>query len=759
MATVARTCPLCEATCGLSVTLDPDGSVVDIRGDTDDVFSAGFICPKGVALKGLHTDPDRLHTPLVRRGGALVEASWGEAFAEVADRLPAILRADGPDAVAVFSGSAVTHALGPILYTPALIAALGTTRVFSAASLHARARQVAAGLMYGDPTAIAVPDIDRTDFLLMLGANPAVSNGGMLTAPDLRARLRAVRRRGGRVVVVDPRRSATAESADEHLFIRPGTDPLLLLALLNVLVAEDRFDLGANAGLVEGVESIAGLASAFTPSRVAERIGISPDPVRRLARDLAGSSAGVVYGHIGVATGPHATLTAWLIDVLNIVTGNLDSPGGAMFPCPGHRSLVDVGFGAHPLPFSLDAGRTRVRGLPVVCGEYPSATLAEEIDTPGPGRIRALITVGGNPMRSVPNSGRMRAALGSLELMVCVDSYVNETSALADVVLPVPSVLERSHYDLIHYQFACRNTANYSAPALPMPLGMNPEWETLLRLAAIAATGDSTTDLSALDEAWARQAAARLKIDLADVPGDLRGPERLVDLLLRAGPYDLTLEHLQFSPHGLDLGALEPRLRDVVATVNGRVHLAPADLMAAGRELRDSLDAPPDRGLLLIGRRHLRSNNSWLHNLPTMIAGARRCTLQVNETDAYSLGLRNGGRALVTSATGQVVASVEINAEIAPGLVSLPHGWGHDEPQARLRVAAERPGVNANVLTDDAVVDLLSGNAVLSAVPVTVSAHAGDAPEGEQPMPDRRSGLDRRRRREPGTGMESFGPA
>ncbi|MGQ0625988.1 MAG: molybdopterin-dependent oxidoreductase [Sporichthyaceae bacterium] len=758
MATLARTCPLCEATCGLAVTLDSAGAVLDIRGDAEDVFSAGFLCPKGVALKGLHTDPDRLRTPLVRRGGTLVEASWGEAFAEVASRLPALQQRWGPDAVAVFSGSAAGHALGPVLYTPALIAALGTSRVFSAASLHVRARQVAAGLMFGDPAAIAVPDIDRTDFLLMLGANPVVSNGGMLTAPDLRARLRAIRRRGGRVVVVDPRRTATADSADEHLGIRPGTDALLLLGLLNVLVAEDRLDLGSAAGLVEGVEAIAGLASAFTPSRVAQRTGIDPGAMRRIARELALAPAGVVHGHIGVATGPHATVTAWLIDVLNTVTGNLDSPGGAMFPLPGHRAVVDLGFGAHPLPFSLDTECTRVRGLPVLCGEYPSAALAEEIDTAGSGRIRALITVGANPMRSVPNSGRLRAALTSLDLMVCVDAYVNETSALADVVLPVPSVLERSHYDLIHYQFACRNTANYSAPVLALPLGMNPEWETLLRLAAIAATGDPDTELAPLDDAWARAAAARLKVDLDEAAGDLCGPERLVDLLLRAGPYELTLEHLQLSPHGLDLGALQPRLRAVVATVNGRVHLAPADLMAAGRLLRDSLDAPPEGGLLLVGRRHLRSNNSWLHNLPTMIAGARRCTLQVNETDAYSLGLRNGGRALVASAAGQVVASVEISAEIPPGLVSLPHGWGHDEPQARLRVAAERPGVNANALTDDAVVDALSGNAVLSAVPVTVSPHAGDAPEGEQPLPDRRSGLDRRRLSGPGTARDSFGP-
>ncbi len=756
-----HTCPLCEASCGLLVTVSDEGTVVDIRGDPDDVLSQGFICPKGVAVKSLPADPDRLRTPMVRWGGTLREATWGEALAEIERRLPAVRAAHGPDAVALFSGVAAGHALGPLLYTEALIAALGTRSVFSAASLNTRPKQVVAGLLYGNPFTVPVPDIDRTGFLVMIGANPIVSNGGMLTAPDLRARLRALRRRGGRFVVVDPRRSESAEGADEHLRIRPGTDALLLLAMINVLVTENLIDLGELGAFVDGVPAVAALAAGITPERVARRTEVDAGSIRRITRELAAAAAGVVYGRIGASTTSFATVTNWLIDVLNVLTGNLDRPGGVLFPQPGHAGLPNCPRrGVRPEPFTLDGPRTRVRGLPIVCGEMPAAALAEEIDTPGPGQIRALIVIGGNPARSVPNSHRLRAALGSLELMVSLDTYLNETSALADVVLPVPSILERSHYDLLLYNYACQNVANYSPPVLDLPVGMYPEWESIARLTLIAASG-SAEGVADFDDRLAAAMAAREGVPIDEVPTDLRGPERLLDILLRAGEYGLSLEHLQKSPHGLDLGEWEPRLPEALLTADGRIHLAPAELLTEGQRVRELLDAPAGEGLLMIGRRHLRSKNSWLHNLPAMIAGARRCTLQVNEEDAYRLGLRNGGRALVTSAAGRVVASVEITDEVQPGVVSLPHGWGHDEPQARMRVAAERPGVNANLLTDDAEVDPLTGNAVFNAVRVTVVAHAGDAPVGEGPMPDRRPGTERRRtpRGPGGIGPESFGPA
>ncbi len=765
MPAVPYTCPLCEATCGLSVVTDGFDQVLEIRGDPEDVFSQGFICPKGVAVKGLHEDPDRLRTPMVRRGDRLVEASWGEAFAEIEARLPPILNAYGPDAVAVFSGIASTHALGPLLYTDALLAAIGTRNVFSAASLNQRPKQVASSMMFGNPFTVAVPDVDRTRFVLMLGANPIVSNGSMLTAPDMRARLRALRRRGGRVVVVDPRRSVSAEGADEHLRIRPGTDALLLLAMAQVLFAEDRVDLGPLAEFTDGLEEVASVVRQFTPERVAPATEIDPATIRRVVRDLTDAGAGVVYGRMGTSTSRFATVTSWLVDVVNVLTGNLDRPGGAMFPLPANAGLPNAVRPGERRPFPLGRWRSRVRGLAEICGELPTACLAEEIDTPGEGQVRALLTIAGNPARSVPNSGRLHAALSSLELLVCVDTYLGETAALADIVLPVPSPLERPHYDVLLYNYACRNVANYSPPVLPLPLGMYPEWETLGRLAIIAAGGHADDDICAWDDQVATAMAARERIDLDALPPGRTGPERLLDVLLHAGPYGLTLDDLEKSPHGLDLGALEPRLPGALRTWHGRIELAPAALIAEVEQVRATLDddlpAPDD--LVLVGRRHLRSNNSWMHNLSAMVAGARRCTLHVNGADAARLGLRDGGRARVTSRVGTLIATVEITDEVIPGVVSLPHGWGHDQPGSRLRVAAERPGVNVNVLVDDAVVDALTGTAVLNGVPVRVAPHFGDPSLEEGPLPDRRQ-LPDRRRPPPGTpgtgtGADSFGPA
>ncbi|WP_084671009.1 molybdopterin-dependent oxidoreductase [Sporichthya polymorpha] len=761
MPAVPHTCPLCEASCGLLVSVDDDGSVLEIRGDPDDVLSQGFLCPKGVAVKSLHTDPDRLRTPMVRWGGMLREATWTEAFDEIAHRLPALQERHGRDCIAVFSGVSADHALGPLLYTESLIQALGTRNVFSAASLNSRPRHVVSGMLYGNPFTTPVPDIDRSDFVIMIGANPVVSNGSMLTAPDLRSKLRALRRRGGRIVVVDPRRTESADGADEHLRVRPGTDGLLLLAMLNVLLTEGLVNLGDLADFVDGVDGIASLAEGITPERVERRTEVDAGSIRRVVREFARADAGVVYGRIGASTTSFATVTTWLIDVLNVLTGNLDRPGGAMFPQPGHGGLPNSPRkGVPPEPFTLDGPRSRVSRRPVLLGEVPAAALAEEIDTPGFGQVRGLITIGGNPARSIPNSKRLYAALNSLDLMISVDTYLNETSALADVVLPVPSILERSHYELIHYNYAYRNVAKYSPPVLDLPIGMYPEWETIARLALIAANG-SYEGVEEFDDRLAAALAVREGIPLDQVGEGLRGPERLLDILLQAGEYGLTMEHLQLSPNGLELGDLEPRLPEALLTEDRRIHLAPQEFLTDAQRVRALLDAPAGEGMLLVGRRHLRSKNSWLHNLSAMVTGPRRCTLQVNEEDAYRLGLRNGGRALVTSAAGRLVASVEITDEVLPGVVSLPHGWGHDEPQARMTVAAERPGVNVNLLTDDADIDPLTGNAVFNGVRVTVVAHAGDAPDEEQPMPNRRQGFERRRtpRGPGGIGPESFGPA
>ena len=718
--TAFRTCPFCEATCGLAVTVRGD-TVAKVRGDADDVFSHGFLCPKGVALQDLHEDPDRLRTPLVRgRGGALMPASWDEALGVVAERLPPLLEAHGRDATAVYIGNPAAHGLAALLYGRVLLKALGSKSVFSASTVDQRPKEIAAALMFGTGLSVPIPDVDRTLHLLMLGANPLASNGSLMTAPDMRGRLRALRARGGKLVVVDPRRSRTAEEADEHHAIRPGTDALLLFALVGVLFDEG---LARPLELADGVAQVEALAQPFSPEAVAPATGIAAGEIRRMARELAAAPAAAVYGRIGTTTQEFGTLASWLVDVLNVLTGNLDRPGGAMFPlaAAGQRNASrQPGRGRET---KLGRWRSRVRGLPESLGELPVAALAEEIDTPGEGQVRALITLAGNPARSTPNSGRMERALASLDLYVAIDIYVNESTRHADVILPAPSPLERSHYDLALYQLAVRNVANYSPPVLPPDPGQPDEWETLLRLAGIAAGQGVLGDVGPLDDLVASELARREGADVDALLGAVAprtGPERLLDVLLRCGPYDLTLADLEAAPHGIDLGAPAPRLPGVLRTPSGRVELAPAPIVADVARLRAALARDHDpHALVLVGRRQLRSNNSWMHNLPRLASGPERCTLHVHPDDAGRLGLSDGGSARVSSPTGELKATVEVTENIMPGVVSIPHGWGHDAPGVRMRVASEHAGVNSNLLSPPEV-DVPSGNAVLNGIPVEV---------------------------------------
>ncbi len=725
--TAFRTCPFCEATCGLEVTVRDD-EVVKVRGDADDVFSRGFICPKGVALKDLHEDPDRLRTPMLRDpGGELRPASWAEAWALISERLPAVMDAHGRDAVAVYIGNPAAHGLAPLLYARALLTALGSRSRYSASTVDQRPKEVANGLMYGASLSVAIPDVDRTQHLLMLGANPLASNGSLMTAPDMRGRLKALRARGGKLVVVDPRRSRTAEAADEHHPIRPGTDAHLLFALVHVLFDEG---LTAPGRLAEHDRRDRRGRGAGAPVHARGRRRRHRDRRGRrssgMARELAAAESAAVYGRIGTTTQEFGTLTSWLVDVLNVLTGNLDRPGGALFPRAAAGQKNSSGEPGRGRGVKIGRWHSRVRGLPESYGELPAAVLAEEIDTPGEGSVRALITLAGNPARSTPNSGRLERALETLELYVAVDIYVNETTRHADVILPVPSPLERSHYDLAFYQLSVRNVANYSPPVLPPDPGVPDEWVTLLRLAAVAAGQPVPDDVEPLDRLVAseliRRAGSTGETDLLAEVEPRRGPERLLDLLLRTGPYDLTLADLEAAPHGIDLGPLEPRLPDVLRTPSGRIELAPEPIVADVARLRAALTREHNGGLVLVGRRQLRSNNSWMHNLELLVSGPERCTLHVHPDDAARLGLADGAPARVESRAGALEAPVEVTDAVMPGVVSLPHGWGHDAPGARLGVAGAHAGVNANLLADETLVDALSGNAVLNGIPVAVAA-------------------------------------
>jgi anaerobic selenocysteine-containing dehydrogenase len=733
--TAFRTCPFCEATCGLELTLEGD-ELVKVRGDAEDVFSHGFICPKGVAIKALHEDPDRLRTPLLRRpDGSFAPASWDEAFAEIDRRLPPLLagersgdeasgRGRGRDAAAIYIGNPAVHGVAALLYGRVLTKALGTRNVYTASTVDQRPKEIASGLMYGGSLTIAVPDVDRTDHLLILGANPLASNGSLLTAPDMRGRLRAIQQRGGKVVVVDPRRSRTAEVADAHHFIRPGTDAHLLFALVHVIFAEGLARPGRLAELCEGLEEVERLACDFTPEAAAAVTGIAAEEIRDMARELAAAERAAVYGRIGTTTQEFGTLASWLVDVLNVVTGNLDRPGGAMFPRAAAGARNTQGEPGRGRGIRLGRWSSRVRGLPESLGELPAACLAEEIETPGEGQVRALITLAGNPARSTPNSGRLEAALGTLDFYVVVDLYLNETTRHADVILPPPSPLQRSHYDLAFYQLSARNVANYSPAVLPLERGQLDEWRILVRLAGVVAGQGPDVDVDAFDRLVALEVVRREVPDPEAFLADLEprvGPERLLDAMLRLGPYDLMLADLEAAPHGIDLGPLEPRLPEILRTPSGMVELAPPAIVADVERLRGALARPANGGMVLIGRRQLRSNNSWMHNLDLLVKGKERCTLHVHPDDAERLGLADGAPARVAGRAGELAVPVEVTDAVMPGVVSIPHGWGHDADGSAMAVAAAHAGANSNVLSDETVLDALSGNAVFNGIPVEVA--------------------------------------
>ena len=741
--TVIRTCPLCEATCGLRIELDDADHVLRVRGDEQDVFSAGYLCPKGATLGELEADPDRLTTPRIRRDGQLVAATWQEAYSEIARRLPALQATHGHDAVALYLGNPNVHNLSGQLYVRPLAKALRTTNVSSASSVDQLPKHVSCGYLFGDPLAIPVPDIDRTELMVILGGNPRVSNGSLMTAPDLPGRLTALRRRGGRLVVIDPVRTRTADKADHHLAIRPGADAWLLLAVIETLASDGLVDPGDHLiDHLDGLEEVLALAAPFTPERVAGACGLAPEAIRWLARELAATPRAVVYGRLGTSTVPFGTVTSWLVDVVNVLTGNLDRPGGALFPRPAHHR-------GRRRPFRHARRHSRVRGLPEAIGELPVAGLIDELVTPGEGQVRALITIAGNPVLSTPDGARLDAALAELDLLIAVDPFITATSRHADVILPPPAILQRPHYDLAFTALAVRNIANHSRAAVPLAEGQPDEWEILLTLAAIALGQTPPVDVDAADAVVLQQAVAGVVADpdarlatrdpdelIAQLAGR-RGPERLLDLLLRSGPYGdgfgthpdgLSLAVLEANPHGVDLGPLTPRVPEVLATASGRIELAPAPITADLARVARALDTATARAaakapqpLQLVGRRHLRTNNSWSHNVAGLAKGQQLCTLQLHPEDAAARKLEDGASALVHSAAGSVTATVELTDRLRPGVVSLPHGFGHDLAGVELSVARQAGGVNANLLSPRSEVDAVSGNAVLNSIEVEVT--------------------------------------
>ncbi|MFD3743418.1 molybdopterin oxidoreductase family protein [Nocardia sp. NPDC058633] len=712
--TIARQCTLCEAHCGILVTVE-DARVTRIEGNPDDVLSKGYICPKATAMGGLHHDPDRLRTPMHRVGDTFQPIGWDEAFREIGQRLRAVRSAHGPSAIGMYMGNPAAHS-SSVMYGALLRAVLLTRNFFTASSIDQFPQEFVAWRMFGSNVLMPITDIDRTDRLVVLGANPAVSNGSITTMPGAKLRIKEVRTRGGTVVVIDPRRTETARLADEHIAVRPGGDVYLLLAMLHVLVTEQLCDERAVRALCTGWDELAELVADTTPERMAPLAGVDAETLARLARDHAAAPSAVLYARIGVCQQVTGTLTHWLVNTINAVTGNLDRAGGQMFASP----VVDAARYAKYLPMGHGAWTDRSGAHKSFRSELPVAVLAEEILTGGPGQIKAMITYAGNPVLSTPQAGKLDAALESLDFYVAVDMYITETTRHADIILPPVSALEREELGLLFPVFSVRNNARYDAKVFEPPADALEDWQILARL---------VTELVPLP-------VRRFTGRALTAAFEQLSPLRLTAAAVATGPYGvlrrgrngLTIKKIRDTAGGVDLGPLRPRLPELIGTSDRKTHLAPPDFLAAVRTVLDDTNAAPEPGydLQLIGRRHLRSNNSWLHNIPSMVKGRDRCTVLIHPDDAAARGLADGDPATIESPVGSIVAPAEISADIRPGVVAIPHGWGHREPGVGWTVAAALPGVNVNLLHDPARTDPLSGTSAVNSTWVRVSPVAAE---------------------------------
>ena len=698
------TCVLCEASCGLQVTLGPDREIKDLRGHAHDPLSRGHICPKAFALQDIHDDPDRLQRPLRKIDGEWVQVSWHEAIEHVARRLHEVQSEHGRDAVGVYLGNPNVHSLGALTHNLQLVRTIRTRNVFSATSVDQLPHQVVAWMLYGHQFLLPVPDIDRTDLLVLIGHNPMASNGSLWTVPDFPQRRRDLAARGGRMVVIDPRRTETAKVADEHHFIRPGTDAFALLAVLRELLAKgDRA-----AAYVDGLDRVREAVEPFTPEVAESVCGVRVAAIVDLAEALWSAKRAAVHGRMGLSTQAHGVVGQWAVQLINIVTGNLDREGGTMLSSP----VIDIIGKGIIGPGKLGHRRSRVRDLPSMGGELPVSVLREEIETPGEGQIRAMVTVAGNPVSSTPAGDRLGEAFAGLDFMVAIDFYLNETTRHADVILPPTAPLERDHYDLIFHTLAVRNTARFSEALYEPAAHQRHDWQIArdLTLALLRERGKRPT----------LQQQARLRLS----------PRRQVDLLLRTGSPRTSVRRLARTPGGLDAGAHVSRLPGRLWTKDRRVDVAVETVLEQVRAFAEAVadDAtwrPEPDELLLIGRRHQRDNNSWLHNAPRLTRGRSRHHLLMHPDDARNRAIEDGMRVDVSSSAGRVQVEVALTDDVMPGVVSLPHGYGHDRDGVAMSHARGLPGVSINDLTDPSRVESVSANAVLNGVPVRVKGSSG----------------------------------
>lgn len=735
-------CPFCEANCGVILEIDRENQkVVSAKGDKDDPFSRGFVCVKMHALTKIQEDPDLVRKPLRKKGSDFEEVGWDEAFDEIAARAKAIRQGYGYDGLATYFGNATIHHPGVMLYGGVFARSLKSKNAFGTSSIDHAPKLLSSGLLFGDQAAIPVPDLDRTDYLLIIGANPVASGGSLLGAPGMPRRLKAIRSRGGKVVVVDPRFTETAALADQHVAVRPSTDSQLMLGMLNVAFAENLISLGLVEALIDEqqVETVKRIASGFPPERASTITGVPVDVIRQLAVEFFGAERAACYGRVGTSLQRFGSITSWLLDIVNILSGNLDRPGGAMFPVGVVPSVLlnDTYEGDQP-PYAKF--RSRVRNLPEIGGVLPAITLADEITTPGQGQIRGLFTITGNPVTSIPNRERTAAAVQTLDLLVSMDIYVNETSRFADFILPTPTAVRHAAFPMFSVPFMVRKYAKWTAPALDLEPGTLADWEVFLNLGARL----SDTDPAALEEATVD---GLLEKHMADHPlrdrisrqqarqliGEEPGPDRLYDVLLRTGPHGdffgarpegLNLDKLKQHPHGLDLGPMDPQLHGLLKTPNGKIDLTPQVII----DDIERLDAyVPDEGLLLVGRRHVRSVNSWMNNQQFLVKGKNACLLLMHPDDAERLGVETGERVRVRARHLSLEALVEVTETMMPGVLSLPQGYGQNVPGTKLSIASKLDTVSFNDISDETDVDIPSMTPALHTVSVTVEKLAAAA--------------------------------
>lgn len=694
-----RACHLCEAICGLEIKTKGD-EVISIRGDKNDPVSRGFICPKATAIADIHTDPDRLRKPVKRVGDQWQEISWQEAIELTATRLVETQQTRGQNSVGFYGGNPGVHNYGNMTHGPLLRRAVKTRNNFSATSLDQLPHHLTSYAMYGHQFFLPIPDVDHTQLMVIFGGNPLASNGSIMTMPDAPKRLKAIQERGGRLVVVDPRRTETANIADQHLFVKPGKDAYVLMAIINVLFEENWLKVDHLAPYLDGLETVQHAVSGFSLELAAAQSGISADAIRQLASDLAHTDRAVIYGRMGVSVQEFGALCQWAIQIINILTGALDTVGGSLITSPAF-GYVKKGLNAAG---HFNVFQSRVSGLPEFGGELPAVTMAEEMLTPGDDQIKAMVTIAGNPLISSANHGELSKAFASLDFYVAIDFYINATTQHADVILPPTSPLEHDHYDIAFLRLAVHDSARHNPAVFEPAEGTLHDWQIYNALAAkiCELKGTEFRPLPAPDELVAHGIAE----------GEY-GAQANPDVAL-------TMDKLKAAPHGIDLGPLRPGLTKRLCTEDGKIHCAPDFLIGDLSRLEQRATEVDTSSLLLIGRRHVRSNNSWMHNYHRLVKGKPRWQLMMHPDDLAERGIESESEVTIESRVGRVTTTVIATDEVMPGVVSLPHGWGHKGRGIKMEIASQQDGVNCNELTDDKLIDTLCGNAALNGVPVQV---------------------------------------